>query len=194
MKIIRWGLLLLGLSLSGTAVASPIFYETVDEGGGRWTYNYTAGNDTAFDIEEFTIYFDYGLYEFVLVDDGFGGQEVDPNDYDAPADWDPIVAPTDIILGVEEDGFYDAFAFGDLLFPGNLIPGFSVSFTYLGLGTPGSQFFEYFGYDAADNDIFGDSFTELRDDTPQPVPEPGTLLLMSLGLLGFFVRRVLPIR
>ncbi len=192
MKGIHWGLLflslLLGSLLGGIAVANPIFYEAVNEGGDQWRYNYTIGNETSFEIEQFTVYFDYDLYEFSLV-----ASQVDPNVYEAPGDWDAFVAPTDIILDVEEDGFFDAFSLVDLVVPGDLISGFSVSFTYLGSGMPGSQFFEFFGFDVDGNEVSGDSFTELMS-MAQPVPEPGTLVLMGLGLLVFLGKRTQTIR
>lgn len=163
--------------------ANPIYYQVSNEGGDRWRYDYTVANNTLFEIEQFTIYFDYTLYDFALLPSAaFPGEfEVDANDYQGPPGWDVFVAPDADILGVEEDGFFDAFALGDLLEPGDVLGGFSVSFTYRGAGAPGRQFFEFFAYDAQGNDIFGESFT--RPLLASPVPEPSPLSLCLLGLL-----------
>lgn len=174
------------------AIANPVYFETTDlidvnQGEDLWRYDYTFSNDTAFDIEQFTIYFEFDLFAFNLIQSPvFPNElEVDPSDFTGATDWDVFVAPPVDILGVQEDGFYDAFAFGDLLLPNEQITGFSVTFNYLGQGTPDSQFFEYFGYDSNGNEVFGDSFTQrlVTIPPPVPVPEPGTLLLLAFGLL-----------
>jgi hypothetical protein len=180
-----------GVLWSAQAVASPILYEVESLGGDAWRYTYTVGNDTSAPIESFRIYFDYGLYEFDLVEvepfPGFVAEEVDPETYAGPADWDVWVAPTDNILGEEFDGFYDALALGDPIAPmdftypiatAELLSGFSVAFRYLGSGTPGSQFFELL--DAFGTEVRGTGFTEPMRVT---VSEPGTPLLLAVGLL-----------
>ncbi len=191
MKNIPWLLLALTGSWSGVLVASPIYYEAVNladstPGVDLWRYDYTIGNDTPFDLFGFTIYFDFDLYDFNLVEDapGSGDFIVDPADSSAPAAWDAFVAPDANILGVEEDGFYDLFNPLDVITPGSpLLGGFSVTFAFNGSGTPGSQFFEYFGVDGSGQVISGSSFTQLIN-APQPVPEPGMLMMFVVGLLA----------
>jgi len=196
-KLLLW--LLVAPVFSGAAMASPIFFETTDlvditPGEDRWRYDYTVGNDTRFDIEQFTIYFDYGLYEFSLISDDFG-YVVDPDTFSAPSDWDPFVAPTDLILGEVQDGFYDAFALFDLIAPGDPISGFSVDFTFLGDGTPGEQFFEFFGFDEFGDDVLGESYTQrMMTEPPVAVPAPATGTLLVLGTLALFSRRKLSSR
>lgn len=175
-----------GVLWTAQAVASPIFYEVESLGDGAWRYAYAVGNDTGAPIESFRIYFEYGLYEFDLIGvEPF--REVDTGTYAAPADWEAWVAPPDSILGEELDGFYDAFAWVDPIAPAGLLSGFNVSFSYLGGGTPGSQFFElldFFG-----TDVLGSGFTQR---TPVvAVSEPGTPALLAVGLLvaGWYRRR-----
>jgi hypothetical protein len=54
-----------------------------------------------------------------------------------------------------------------------------VSFTWRGLGTPGSQLFEVY-YEPVFN-VFETGQTQPAN---APVPEPGTLLLVATGLFG----------
>lgn len=192
MKRHRWLLLLPSLWLSAIAGANPIFYEAVDltdttAGVDLWRYDYTVGNDTPFELFAFTIYFDFDLFDFNLVMSMTdpGEMIVDPMDSTAPAPWDSFVAPNVDILGVQEDGFFDISNALGVLAPGSeLITGFSVTFSFNGTGTPGSQFYEYFGVDASGDTFSNSSFTQLMD-TPAPVPEPGTLLLMIAGLAAY---------
>lgn len=60
--------------------------------------------------------------------------------------------------------------------------GFSVTFDYLGAGTPGSQLFSI---------VDPNSFDELDSGARSSVPQPGTLQLMlaGLGALAYWQRR-----
>lgn len=177
-----------GALWAGQALASPIFYEVENLGGDRWRYSYTVGNETSDPIESFRIYFDFGLYEFALVEvevDGIPAFAVDPADYSAPSGWDVFVAPTDEIFGLELDGFYDAWFLDMPLAPGSLLAGFRVDFRYVGEGMPGSQFFELL--DEFGLEVLGSGFT--RPLAAVGVREPGTLGLLVLGLLAGMHRR-----
>lgn len=180
-----------GILWTAQAGASPIFYQVESLGEDAWRYTYTVGNETSTPIESFRIYFEYGTYEFDLVEvepfPGFVAEEVDPDTYGGPVDWDVWVAPPDNILGVAEDGFYDALALGDAIAPmdfsypiatADLLSGFSIAFRYLGTGAPGSQFFELL--DPFGTDVLGTGFTRPLQAT---VPEPGTAVLLAMGLL-----------
>ena len=59
----------------------------------------------------------------------------------SPGNWSPIAAQPD--PGLPADGFYDVLALDSGLASGGSQSGFSVQFTYLGSGTPGSQLFNF---------------------------------------------------
>ncbi|WP_428354401.1 hypothetical protein [Methyloprofundus sp.] len=64
--------------------------------GNNWVYNYTINNDSlSADIEEFSIFFDYNLYENLIV-------------ALTPTNWDSLVIQPD--LGLPDDGLYDVLA------------------------------------------------------------------------------------
>lgn len=152
----------------GSAQAAFIEYATTDLGGGSWRYDYTVGQeaDLAFDVEEFAIFFDLGLYSNLSL-------------AGTPEGWDGLVAQPDPFL--PDNGFADWLALGSGIAPGSSLGGFSVLFTWLGPGTPGSQTFDI---------IDPITFDVLRSGVTTPVPEPGTLGLLGLGMAGMaFARR-----
>ncbi|RLA25986.1 MAG: hypothetical protein DRQ62_00970 [Gammaproteobacteria bacterium] len=163
-KIIQKCLLsmqLLGFSMA--VLSSPIYYQVTEISGNTYEYQYTVGNQSAADIEEFTIYFDLGLYENLLLTA-------------SPADWDSIVDQPD--PSIPDDGYFDSLALTTGISPDGSLSGFSVQFDYLGTGTPGSQFFEI---------IDPISFQPISDDYTQPlpvenVPEPPVFVLLAFGL------------
>ncbi len=166
-------LLVLLMALGATpAQATTIEFDVASLGGNTFRYDYTVENNSLGDvIEEFTIFFDLGLYENLVVPD-------------APADWDPIAIDPDGSL--PDDGFYDALALGMGVDVGGSLGGFSVSFDWLGAGTPGSQVFNVidpFTFATLDSGATSSS-------APAPVPEPASLLLVaSLLLLAGLARK-----
>jgi len=141
-----------------------INYDVFDLGSGIWEYSYQV-SDFIFDQDYgFTVYFDYGLYD--SIDSVSHGN-----------DWDILFYDPDLILGVEDPGVYDALALYD---NAALSEPFVVQFNWLGIGNPGSQYFE----------IYDPSFTILEAGMTQgatPVPEPSTILLFICALPGMLI-------
>jgi hypothetical protein len=114
--------------VSNPANAVTIAYEESDlpdttPGEDLWKYNYTVSNHLFALNEGFSIFFDPLKYSNL--------------ENPAPpvnSDWDVLVLQPDVFL--PDDGVYDALALA-----GNpsLLDAFSISFVWLGAGTPGSQ-------------------------------------------------------
>jgi len=168
--IITIGLIAL---MANAVYATTILYDVQNIGGDTWQYDYTVVNDSLTDpIREFMIYFDYGLYAALSVNSSATGwfeQTVDPA----------------FVLGMPQDGFYDAIAVDTnpgILF-GSAAGGFSVQFAWLFTGfTPAGQRFEV---------IDPATLAVLDSGQTAPIPEPGTVVLLLSGILGFaFWRRL----
>lgn len=155
--------------LCGNVSATTINYDATNISGNTWEYSYSVSNDTlASDIEEFSIYFDLRLYENLT-------------SATAPANWDPLALDPD--PSIPDDGLYDALALVSGIAPGDMLSGFSVQFDYLGSGSPGSQFFELL--DPITFSILDSGFTM---SAASPVPEPESIWLMGVGLVGMLFR------
>lgn len=145
---------------------TEIWYETTDLGSGRWEYTYDVINiSLSVPIEEFTIWFDYGLYDNLLV------TTPDP----PSSDWSEVVWDPEPVL--EDDGAYDAVTLTVGIGMGESVSGFAVSFDWLGPGQPGSQL-----YHVVDPENYPDPI-----EIGWTIPEPGTLFL--LGLAAFALLR-----
>ena len=78
--------------------------------------------------------------------------------------------------------FYTDGVFSSTIDGAGALPAdFIVSFDWTGAGAPGSQSFE----------IFDENFNVVKEGTTTPaaLPEPGSLLLISVGLVAFAVIR-----
>ena len=147
--------------------AAVITYEVANAGGNRWTYEYsisTTASDPA--IDEFTIYFDLDRFANLAVES-------------APAGWDPLVIQPD--PGLAADGFFDALALAGGIAPGGSLGGFSVSFDFLGSGTPGAQPFDI--VDPSTFLVIASGTTQADGGTAVPEPGSGWLVAAALGLL-----------
>lgn len=156
--------ILLFFWLSPISYATTVFHNVNDLGGGIWEYDYTVANDTlTSDIEEFTIYFEYGFYDNLRVTTPLA------------VSWDELTVNPDLIFGFPEDGFYDALSLVSGIAPGNTKSGFSVTFDWLGSGTPVSQYFEV---------VSSTTFDVIDSGNTSRVPEPSALLILGTGIAG----------
>jgi len=146
---------------------TEIRYNANDVGSGRWEYTYEVKNiSLELPIEEFTIWFDYGKYDNLVI-----------TTPDPPAgNWNQIVIQPEQLIG--DDGFYDAYVLATGISEGEIVSGFSVSFDWLGQGLPGSQFYEII------NPVTFETI-----DWGITVPEPATLTLFGFAMLFIFRRQ-----
>jgi hypothetical protein len=163
-----------------TADPIPIIqYQAFDlpdlvSGQDLWKYEYFLSYATADKFEQdqgFAIFFDYGLYS-------------DLQDTPPPVtDWYPILVykPNPVMFWLGE---YDAVAATD---DPSLANPFSVTFVWLGGpgAAPGAQPFTLYEWDFSDPEFpagreIGSG--ETRGQTPNAIPEPGTILLLMSGL------------
>lgn len=164
----RRGLCVLGLlaMFLGPASAAVVGANFTQQSGSAWTVDLSITNDgTPAEITGFTVYFSESLFADLVVDA-------------SPAEWDSIAVQPDLVLGA---GFFDTL----LLDPsapltlGQTQAEFRVAFTFLGAGAPSSL-----AYDIVDESyqVLASGFTVAA--STGAVPEPGTILLASLGLIG----------
>ena len=156
------GLLCIGLQPAG---ATTVRYDVTNLSANTWEYAYTVNNDTlGFNIEEFTVYFESGLYQNLAITGPI-----------AVPGWDPLTVEPNNFLN--NDGFYDALAVTGGLAPGDSIGGFTVRFDFLGTGVPGSQLFEV---------VDPVNFTVLDAGQTSLVPVPAAVWLLGSGIIGLF--------
>jgi hypothetical protein len=161
----------------GPARAGVVTYDVASLGGDQWRYDYAVYNDTlAAPLTWFTVFFALGSYDGLCDGDTSTGLcRIEPS---APEGWIAYVAqpePDPLF----DDGFFDLTTAGPGIAPGETLGGFSIQFHWLGQGTPGSQPFDFIGTDPANPLQSG-----LTTQRVTSVPEPGTLPLLALGLLG----------
>lgn len=150
------------------ALAAAVTYQATALGGDAWRYDYAVRNDgSPAAIEEFTIFFEVGLYADLAV-------------AAFPAGWDPLVVQPD--PGLPADGFFDALALGAGLLSGEEAL-FSVTFTFSGLGAPGAQ--EFHVVDPGSLDVLERGLTSAA----VALPEPGTLPLLLVAAVVLIALR-----
>jgi hypothetical protein len=140
---------------------TQIWYQTTNLGSGRWQYTYDVYNlNLAEKIKEFTIWFGIGSYDNLAI------ETLDP----PASNWDEVVWQPEPFLG--DDGGYDALAKNLNIGIGQHVSGFAVGFDWLGIGNPGSQFYEI---------VNPTTFETI--ESGYTVPEPATLLLFGFGCM-----------
>jgi len=161
------------LAFSVTAGAITISYEVTDlpdttSGEDTWEYTYRVSDYTFTEKHGFTIYFDQTLYKNIQVSQGKKVNE----------DWDIIVWQPDI--AIPDAGAYDALAIpkDDV---SSLAEVFTVSFVWLGNGTPGPQRFEVY---APNFDTLESGLTISAPINPWDVNGDNTVDILDLLSVG----------
>jgi len=131
------------LGFIDTAWTITIKYEVTDlpdatSGGDIWQYTYRVSNYTFTAGHGFTIYFDQTSYKNIEVPPAYVNVE---NPDEIGEDWHIIVWQPDI--AIPDAGAYDALAISKND-AASLTGVFTVSFVWLGNGTPGKQRFEVY--------------------------------------------------
>lgn len=163
MSFIKQALLALLLCAMSAAHAASIGYTATSLGGTQWRYDYTVSNTTlAVPIAEFTLFFSVGPYANL-------------HDISTAPGWDVLLVQPD--PAIPASGYFDALALAGGIAPGATATGFSVTFDYLGAGTPGAQPFSI---------LDPVSFIELEAGITQAaaVALPSTPWLLLAGVLA----------
>ena len=180
------GLLALMVATPSLAASVTVDYElNALAAPSQYEYRYTITNvSSASPISWFSIDFDIALYDessLLIASVGLG-------------DWSEQMLASVPLLGVPAQ--YDAYkTIGSALGIGDSETGFTVQFTWLGAGTPGSQAFTI--YDPATLNVLDTGVTTSVGAPPPPpppppppgVPEPSSAALALLALCGLAAGR-----
>jgi hypothetical protein len=164
--------LVLALSaLASAAGTTPVLFRVISMGGNVYRYVYTLTNNGSLPggapLQLFDIYFDSSLYQSASL------TIVTPPSLQAQ--WNEIIFHPAPGLPAA----YDVLTLAGGLPVGATISGFSVQFTWLGTGVPGSQPFEIFDPNTF---LSLQSGQTISDTTPIPAASPFSLGLMGIAL------------
>ena len=166
----NWTKRLIGLTsallLSAAAQATAVLSSTTSLGGGDWQFRYQIVNAPASpSFDELTIYFESDKYSNLVLSA-------------APGGWDSLLIQPD--PGIPADGYLDVLRLGGPMPDDEIAAGFSVSFRYLGVATPGSQRFELI--DSSAFVVKHEGSTTSAGGAVDSIPEPASISLTLLAL------------
>jgi hypothetical protein len=156
------------------ATSATIDYTSTSLGGNAWRYDYTITNDGLAPINEFSVYFDETAFASLTL-------------LSTAPSWDSLVLQPDLAL--PSRGLFDGLALSAGLAAGDVLSGFSVSFTYLLASAPGSQPFEIinpvtFGVVESGQTRLFVPGNGGGGGVTSPIPEPATWLLLLPGFIA----------
>jgi hypothetical protein len=167
----------LGLAFAVPSVkADGVEYQAANLGGNEWQYTYTLTGAALSANQAFSVYFDPTLTSNV---NDTSTDFTNPSSI-AATEWLTLAFSGDPVLMSE--GVFTALALTNGADP--TTDSFTVTFLYTGLGAPGSQVFSIDQFDAAGNLISNLQTGETTPLAGATVPEPGTGVLLGVGLLA----------
>lgn len=166
-----------GMQVSAGAAPISFTVEQLSDSQWRYTYFADAAGNSWIPFRGFAIDFDAEFYGAI-------------SGFTAPSGWDPIAIdpyrPDNPDVFGPAPGYFDALVIADPV----LAAPFTVDFAWLGTGAPGSQTYRFYELDSQGTAVEFERGVTVPN-SPHSVPEPGTLLLMGMGVLacGAFCRR-----
>jgi hypothetical protein len=151
-------------SVFAGTIAYSVTDRSLDLGAGYFQYDYSVQGFSFLADQGFQIFFPYASTEDLQPLPG------------TPTGWDVIAMQPD--PSIPDKGIYDALA---LVNNPSLSGKFSLTFKYLGSGTPGAQGFEVYDLNDLNSPLFSGQ--------TQGVPEPGIMTLLGIGLASVLIVR-----